>query len=106
MPQGKAQLALPSADINLSDLYSRLGAMEAQNVILLSKAGDHDAETKAIQAGISDLKSSIEGIKSDLATAMPVIRRVQKWEQRAIGISLVGGLFGGGLLAQIKGWWG
>lgn len=95
-----------STELDLHGLYRAIGALEAQNAVLLRRSADHDEETKLIREGISELKVSVAGVRADLATAMPVVRRVQKWEQRAIGISLVGGLLGGGLLAQIKGWFG
>lgn len=95
-----------TAGIDLGDVYRAIGALEAQGRILLQRSAEHDAETKEIRAGISGLQGDVTDIKRDLATAMPVVQEVKNWKQRAIGLGLVGGLFGGGLLAQIKGWIG
>ncbi len=95
-----------SVEVNLGDIFREVGALKERTDILLKRAEDHEEETKAVRAGIASLSTAVLQMQSNLDTAMPVVKRVQAWEQRAIGISLIGGLFGGAVLTQIKGWFG
>jgi chromosome segregation ATPase len=88
----------------LDQIFHAIGRLEAQTEEIGRKQDEHSVETKAVREDLGELKASLTQVKAEVATAMPVVKRVQKWEQRVLGISLVGGLFGGGLLAQIKGW--
>lgn len=90
----------------LDQIFRALGRLEAQNEEIVRKQEEHNEETRALREDVSAVKLSISSMQTELKEAMPVVNRVQKWEQRVIGVSLVGGLLGGGLFAKIYGWFG
>lgn len=91
---------------SLDEVSLAIGALQAQNAQLLKHAEDHERVTATLTRKVAEVSTKVDGLKTDMATVMPVVKEVQNWKQRAIGLSLVGGLVGGGLLAQIKGWFG
>lgn len=89
----------------LDEISLAIGALQSTSAQLLKLAEDHERETATLRREVQGVSTKVDGLKKDMATVMPVVRRVQNWHQRAIGISLVGGLLGG-WFAQIKGWFG
>ena len=97
----------PSPTVDLGMIYRAIGALESQGRELLRRANEHDAETKVLNRNVICLTHSVADLEKEVTTTvMPVVRDVQNWKQRAIALSLVGGMFGTWLLAQVKGWFG
>lgn len=57
---------------------------------------------------LDDLKSDVKEIKANVEAMQPVVKKVQRWEQRIIGVSAVISaivtVVGAGLLGKIKEW--
>jgi hypothetical protein len=60
----------------------------------------------ALTGEIAVIKSDLSMVKQDVSDFKPAARKIAKWEQRAIGVSLVSGFVGSWLLAHIRGWLG
>lgn len=89
---------------SIDQVSAALGGLTNQSAALLRKAEENDRDMKEIKADIAALKTSVATLKTDVASFAPVARKVQVWEQRAIGMSLLSGTFGGGAFAWFKGW--
>lgn len=57
---------------------------------------------------LDDLKSDVKEIKANVEAMQPVVKKVQRWEQRIIGVSAVISaivtVVGTGLLSKIREW--
>lgn len=93
---------------SLDEVSLEIGRLQAQTAQLLTHALDHERETRVIRQELATVAAKVDGVKRDVATVMPVVRRVQNWHQRAIGMSLVGGAVGSvvTVFARFKGWIG
>ncbi len=89
---------------SIDQVSAAIGGLTNQSATLLRKAEENDRDMKDIKAKLEALKSSVASVEIDVAAFKPIATKVQTWEQRAIGMSLVGGLFGGGALSWFKGW--
>ena len=89
---------------SLDEVSLAIGELKSLTAQLVKQTDAHEKETKRIGDDLKTLSADMKVVKSDVSAMKPVVRKVQNWEQRAIGVSLIGGLFGGGVLASIKGW--
>ena len=80
-----------------------IGALQAQTDLLLETQRAHNHETRAIRDDLQSVKTDIAVIRKDVADFAPAARKVRKWEQRAVGMSLFGGVSGAVLIAYIRG---
>lgn len=82
---------------SLDEISQAIGSLQANVTFLTVQV-----------APIADLKADVSDIKDDMAAMRPVVKKVERWEQRIIGISAVVSaiitIVGTGLLAKIKGW--
>lgn len=88
---------------SLDEVSRAIGALQAQTKALTDAQEKHGAETTAMRKDVADMKTSLALIETNVKSFAPAAKKIQKWEQRAIGVSLVGGLLGGTALAYIRG---
>lgn len=63
----------------------------------------HSAETTKMQATLNDLRVDMRDVKRDVGEFKPIAKKIQKWEQRAIGVSVFGGFGGAAVVAYVRG---
>ena len=91
---------------SLDEISRAIGALEAQNAMILRSQERHNAETDAIRTDLQTLSTDMQVVKKGVKDFEPVAKKVRQWEQRAVGMSLLGGLVGSWVLAQFRGWFG
>lgn len=89
---------------SIDEVSFAIGELRGQSATLIRASREHAVETKMIRLQLQDVLDELKSVKSDVTEMKPVVGRVKKWEQRAIGLSLLGGLSGiGGLIAWFRG---
>lgn len=91
---------------SLDEISAAIGELRAQTTVLLRLQERHSDETADIRLELQTVSTDLKIVKQDVATFKPAAKKVEKWEQRAVGMSVLGGLFGSGVLAWLKskGW--
>lgn len=88
---------------SFDEISRAIGALEAQNALILDAQRVHSTEATRIRDEIRSLGADLKVVKADVAAFKPAAKKVERWEQRAVGVGLFSGLVGGGVLAYIRG---
>lgn len=91
---------------SLDDISAAIGALRAQTDHLMRAQEKHSEETTEIRREMQTVSADLRVVKADVAAFKPAAKKVEKWEQRAVGMSLLSGFLGSGALAWLKskGW--
>jgi len=95
---------------SIDEVSHAIGALEASVANLTRLVGTNNALTEAVRDDVARLKTDVAAIKHDVGSMQPIVRKVEKWEQRVAGVAAaVAGLttFGAPYLAdKLKGIFG
>lgn len=91
---------------SLDEISRSIGVLQAQVAALATQQTAHVGEAARIRDQVTEMTVCMRQIQVDVAEFKPAARKIQKWEQRGIGIGLFGGLIGSWIAFHFKGWFG
>ena len=91
---------------SLNEISRAIGALQERTDHLIKQTEHHATETAVIKGELHTIKADMAIVKKDVSDFKPAAKKIAKWEQRAIGVSVVSGFVGSWILAHIRGWLG
>lgn len=94
--------------VQIDEISRAIGSLEAQLGNLTDMLTKHVATSEATRRTMHKLEEDVRTMKEDVAEMRPVIKKVERWEQRALGISAgvsaVVAIIGVNLADKLRGW--
>lgn len=92
----------------LDEVSLSIGALRAQVTSLADLVSKNTDVTDATRVHVGQLQVDVAEIQKDIGLMRPSVVKIERWEQRALGIaavvSAVVSVVGTGLLGKLKGW--
>lgn len=71
----------------IDEVSRAIGALQASVTHLSSLVATNNEVTEAVREDVAKLKTDVATIKADVGLMKPVVRKVEKFEQRVLGVS-------------------